>query len=87
MYITNTEFIANYILLPFCCCNVRLWGSINFTVRELLLFYRVVNGPTHGNAYYTQQLQTSLSSEILGLYLSSTYVYVYRIRVLFKTDE
>jgi len=86
VYITNTEFFTNYILAPFCRRNFRLRGSINSTMREQLLFYRVVNWPADGSTYYSQQLQTSLSCEILRLYPRSS-TYVYRICALFRADE
>jgi hypothetical protein len=70
----------------FFCRNFRLRGSINFTMREQLLFYRLVNWPADGNTYYTKKLQTSLSCEILRLYPRSS-TYVYRICTLFKADE
>jgi hypothetical protein len=43
-------------------------------MREQLLFHRVINWPADGNTYYSQQLQTSRSCEILRLHpRSSTY--------------
>ena len=65
VYITNTEFFTNYILAPFCCRKFRFRGSINSTMREQILFHRVANWPADGSTYYSQQIQTSLSCEIL----------------------